>query len=84
MKVSVTYDFDVPEEMVQTSIDKAVEREVESQIREEGLIRCKNCNNSIILNHGRIMCSKWAGSTIKEGYCFRAERKAKTVENNDK
>lgn len=77
MKVSVTYEFDVPEEMVQTSIDKAVDREVKSQIGKEDLIRCENCINSIILNGGRIMCSKWAGSTIKYGYCFRAERKSK-------
>lgn len=55
MKVSVTYEFDVPEEMVQTSIDKAVDREVKSQIREEDLIRCENCINSIILNGGRII-----------------------------
>lgn len=51
MKVTATYEFDVPEELVKKSIDEKVEKSIKDDPDIVKVVRCKDCKHRQVVEH---------------------------------
>lgn len=51
MKVTVSYDFDVPEELLKKSIDEKMEKCIKDDPDIVKVVRCKDCKHRKVVNY---------------------------------
>ncbi len=73
VKVNVTYDFDLPQDMLQAAIEKKVSEFVDDNYVE--VVRCKDCRHTKRDGFGTIYCNVWDRWEMPDNaYCSYGER----------
>ena len=81
MKVTCTYDFDIPDGMVEAAIDKKISAMIAEGRDFEEVVRCANCKNYVKINDqgGECLIHRYCDGSCQtvsgKEFCSRGERK---------